>query len=64
MPTEYERVRSHAESDAIKAESMTAATIRHARQVGVAILHGLGLTPERVWELTRGMRRVENGGAA
>lgn len=36
--------------------------IEHARQVGTLTLHGLGLTPERVWALTRPMRRMGNGG--
>ena len=54
--SEYETIRSTYESQAIAAKVMSLDQVRHARDFGVELLHHLGLTPERVWELTNPMR--------
>lgn len=63
METEYEIARMRAENAALDSGAMKKPEIVHARQVGVLILRSLGLSPERVWTLTRPMRRMGNGGA-
>ena len=60
--TEYERVRSRAGAEAVACHAMTMDQIRAARDLGAYVVSSVGLTPERVWALTRNMRRVENGG--
>ena len=55
--TEYEQVRSHAESAAVKEGAMTLNQIHQARHVGAYIAARCGLTPERVWAMTRPMRK-------
>ena len=60
--TEYEQVRSHAESAAVKEGAMTLNQIRQARYMRTSITARCGLTPERVWQRTRHMRVKVNGG--
>ena len=60
--TEYEEVRSRAEAQAVACHAMSMDQVLAARDTGVRIVHWMGLTPERVWALTRDMRRLGNGG--
>ena len=55
--TEYERVRRQAEEEALASGGMTKANVTHARRSGALICASVGLTPERVWMLTRPMRK-------
>jgi hypothetical protein len=54
--TEYEWLRGIAEGDAVKQGAVNDANIPRMRTSAQMILKRIGLTPERVWELTRGMR--------
>ena len=58
--TEYEEIRSRAEAEAMDCHAMTMQQIHAARDVGQLVLRSVGLSPERVWALTRDMRI--NGG--
>lgn len=55
--TEYEQVRKCAERDAVKEGAMTLNQIWQARYMGASIAARFGLTPERVWAMTRPMRK-------
>lgn len=58
--TEYEEVRSRAE--AVACHAMTMDQINAARDTGSSVLRSVGLSRERVWNLTRDMLRPGNGG--
>ena len=60
--TEYEEIRALAEAEAMDCHAMTMQQIHAGRDAGVRIVHSVGLSPERVWNLTRDMRRLGNGG--
>lgn len=60
--TEYEEVRSLAEAEAVACHAMSMEQILAARDVGALVLRSVGLSRERVWDLTRDMRRLGNGG--
>lgn len=60
--TEYEMIRSRAEAQAIACHGMTEDQVRISRDMGITLCGTCGLTPERVWFLTRNMRLKENGG--
>ena len=60
--TEYEEVRSRAEAEAVACHAMSMEQILAARDAGSLVLRSVGLSPERVWALTRDMRRLGNGG--
>ena len=60
--TEYEEVRSRAEAEAVACHAMTMDQINAARDMGASVLRSVGLSRERVWNLTRDMRRLGNGG--
>ena len=55
--TEYERVRMRAEEEALAEGGITKANMAHARRTGRLLCASVGLTPERVWNLTRHMRK-------
>ena len=60
--TDYEEVRSRAEAEAVACHAMTMDQINDARDMGASVLRSVGLSRERVWALTRNMRRLGNGG--
>ena len=60
--TEYEEVRSRAEAQAVACHAMSMERILVARDMGASVLRSVGLSRERVWNLTRDMRRLGNGG--
>ena len=60
--TEYKEVRSRAEAEAVACHAMSMEQILAARDMDASVLRSVGLTPERVWALTRDMRRLGNGG--
>lgn len=60
--SEYKTAKTRAESDAVKTKTMSLGAVRCARDTGRVVTARLGLTPERVWELTAHMRRT--GGEA
>ena len=60
--TEYEEVRSRAEAQAVACHAMSMEQILVARDMGASVLRSVGLSRERVWNLTRDMRRLGNGG--
>ena len=55
--TEYERVRMRAEEEALAEGGISKAGMAHARRTGMLLCASVGLTPERVWILTRPMRK-------
>lgn len=63
IKTEWERKRDEAENEAI-----SEGAFHNKREIAVSraqserIAASVGLTPERVWQLTRSMRKAENGG--
>ena len=60
--TECEEIRSLAEAEAMDCHAMTMQQIHAGRDAGSLVLRRVGLSPERVWALTRDMRRLGNGG--
>ena len=63
IKTEWERKRDEAESEAISEGSFhNKREIMVSRAQSEGIVASVGLNPERVWQLTRSMRKAENGG--
>lgn len=58
--SEYERVRDAVEGEAVESGAMSRDAVDAARTAGRFVAERTGLTPERVWALTRGMRREGN----
>ncbi len=54
--SEGEKRMMAAEAEAVKSGTMTLEKVRRSRQAGRKLTERCGLTPKRVWELTRHMR--------
>ena len=56
MKSEWEQLREQWENEAIEEGAFDSGKIDHVRLIGKNITASVGLTPERVWALTRHMR--------
>lgn len=56
--TEYELVKEYTEDEAITFGGVNESELPHIRKVGMMLTMRYGLTPERVWNLTKNMRKI------
>lgn len=64
IKTEWERKRDEAESEAmLEGGFHNKHECKVARLNSERITLSVGLTPQRVWDITRHMRKTENGGS-
>lgn len=64
IKTEWERKRDEAESEAMLEggfHNKKECTVSRAASERITL--SVGLTPQRVWDITRHMRKAENGGS-